>query len=320
MTIFDRGTYETDKWRADEIGGDLPRRAHHRPLRLLPDRRRRLDGPPDGPARAGLGADARGGRTHARCRGRRPAGRRRRLGVRDGLGRPARRWRTSRVAAYASATPTAATSPRGIRRSGPLGPALAPIEAVLDGEIVAFDGPRPDAALLERRKAPKDAGCGPARGRADAGAVPGLRPALAGGALARSSWSATPSAGSCWTGWRWPATTGRRRPTSPAAASSRSRPPAPRAWPAWSRSGWTSPYLPGRRSRLWRTIGHVRRRLEFSSGRPDRWVVSTARRTSSPCPGPRADRFPSSQGFSRRPRRKGCLDRCSHRALPTTPR
>jgi bifunctional non-homologous end joining protein LigD len=38
-----------------------------------------------------------------------------------------------------------------------LGPALAPIEAVLDGEIVAFDGQRPDAKLLERRKAPKDA-------------------------------------------------------------------------------------------------------------------------------------------------------------------
>ncbi|WP_433301347.1 DNA polymerase ligase N-terminal domain-containing protein [Actinoplanes sp. CA-030573] len=38
-----------------------------------------------------------------------------------------------------------------------LGPALAPIEAVLDGEIVAFDGQRPDARLLERRRAPKDA-------------------------------------------------------------------------------------------------------------------------------------------------------------------
>jgi bifunctional non-homologous end joining protein LigD len=38
-----------------------------------------------------------------------------------------------------------------------LGPALAPIEAVLDGELVAFDGQRPDAQLLERRRAPKDA-------------------------------------------------------------------------------------------------------------------------------------------------------------------
>jgi len=38
-----------------------------------------------------------------------------------------------------------------------LGPALAPIEAVLDGELVAFDGARPDAKLLDRRIAPKDA-------------------------------------------------------------------------------------------------------------------------------------------------------------------
>jgi len=38
-----------------------------------------------------------------------------------------------------------------------LGPALAPVEAVLDGEIVAFDGARPDAKLLDRRIAPKDA-------------------------------------------------------------------------------------------------------------------------------------------------------------------
>jgi bifunctional non-homologous end joining protein LigD len=39
-----------------------------------------------------------------------------------------------------------------------LGPALAPIEAVLDGELMAFDGPRPDAGLLARRTAPRDAG------------------------------------------------------------------------------------------------------------------------------------------------------------------
>ena len=38
-----------------------------------------------------------------------------------------------------------------------LGPALAPVEAVLDGELVAFDGARADAKLLERRIAPKDA-------------------------------------------------------------------------------------------------------------------------------------------------------------------
>ncbi|RZU52278.1 bifunctional non-homologous end joining protein LigD [Krasilnikovia cinnamomea] len=38
-----------------------------------------------------------------------------------------------------------------------LGAALAPTEVVLDGEIVAFDGSMPSAALLERRSAPRDA-------------------------------------------------------------------------------------------------------------------------------------------------------------------
>ena len=38
----------------------------------------------------------------------------------------------------------------------PLSEAPAPPEAVLDGEIVAFDGPRIAPELLERRKAPKD--------------------------------------------------------------------------------------------------------------------------------------------------------------------
>lgn len=38
----------------------------------------------------------------------------------------------------------------------PLGAALAPIEAVLDGEIVAFDGTRPSADLLDRRGRPRD--------------------------------------------------------------------------------------------------------------------------------------------------------------------
>ena len=37
-----------------------------------------------------------------------------------------------------------------------LGDAMAPIEAVLDGEIVAFDGATPSARLLERRVRPKD--------------------------------------------------------------------------------------------------------------------------------------------------------------------
>ena len=38
----------------------------------------------------------------------------------------------------------------------PMAEDLAPIEAVLDGEIVAFDGSVPSAALLERRRPPRD--------------------------------------------------------------------------------------------------------------------------------------------------------------------
>jgi bifunctional non-homologous end joining protein LigD len=42
----------------------------------------------------------------------------------------------------------------------PLGDAMAPIEAVLDGEIVVFDGTRVDPSLVARRTAPRDAGAG----------------------------------------------------------------------------------------------------------------------------------------------------------------
>jgi bifunctional non-homologous end joining protein LigD len=38
----------------------------------------------------------------------------------------------------------------------PLGEALAPIEAVLDGEIVAFDGTTPSPGRLDRRRQPRD--------------------------------------------------------------------------------------------------------------------------------------------------------------------
>jgi bifunctional non-homologous end joining protein LigD len=40
----------------------------------------------------------------------------------------------------------------------PLGDALAPIEAILDGEIVAFDGTRVSPEFLARRRQPRDAG------------------------------------------------------------------------------------------------------------------------------------------------------------------
>ena len=70
--------------------GHVPRRARARPVRPVPDARRRLDDPPDGPAgRPGPGADARAARADARAHRPAPA-RRRPLGVRDQVGRRAR--------------------------------------------------------------------------------------------------------------------------------------------------------------------------------------------------------------------------------------
>ena len=41
MTIWDRGTYEVQKWEPQEDRGHAPRRAADGPLRAVPDRRRR---------------------------------------------------------------------------------------------------------------------------------------------------------------------------------------------------------------------------------------------------------------------------------------
>jgi len=155
MSIFDHGTYETDKWRPDEIGvtfhGD---RTNGRYVFFQTDGKdwmvRRMDPPEPGweqmpeavepmlpTAGAGLPPD-----DHE-------------WGYEMG-------WGGRRILAYVSGGRVRLTDPDGTDVTSwypeirPLGPALAPIEAVLDGELVAFDGPRPDAALLERRKAPKD--------------------------------------------------------------------------------------------------------------------------------------------------------------------
>ena len=82
--IWDRGTYEAEKWEPRQGRRSLRRRAGERPLRALPHPRQGLDDPPHGPARAGRAA-ARGARADARLAGP-DAERRRRLGVRDQLG------------------------------------------------------------------------------------------------------------------------------------------------------------------------------------------------------------------------------------------
>jgi len=153
MTIFDSGTYETGKWRDDEIGvtfhGD---RTTGRYVFFQTGGNdwmvRRMDPPEPGwepmpelvapmlavPAK-GLPPereDADWGYEMA--------------------------WGGRRVVAYVSGGRVRLLNADGEDVTSwypevrPLGPALAPAEAVLDGEIVTL----PDPALLERRRAPKD--------------------------------------------------------------------------------------------------------------------------------------------------------------------
>ena len=156
MTVFDRGVYETGKWRGDEIGVTFHgERTNGRYVFFQTGGRdwmvRRMDPPEPGwesmpesvppmlpTAVAGLppGADDEWGYEMA--------------------------WGGRRVTAYVSGGRIRLLDADGAEVTSwypeirGLGPALAPIEAVLDGEIVAFDGPRPSAELLERRRPPKD--------------------------------------------------------------------------------------------------------------------------------------------------------------------
>nr|WP_296068726.1 DNA polymerase ligase N-terminal domain-containing protein [uncultured Actinoplanes sp.] len=155
MTIFDSGTYETDKWRDDEIGVTFHgERTNGRYIFFQTSGAdwmvRRMDPPEPGwepmpdnvppmlatPARDLPADDADWGYEID--------------------------WGGRRVTGYISGGRVRLTDAEGNDVTSwypeirPMGPALAPIEAVLDGEIVAFDGTRPDAGLLERRKAPKD--------------------------------------------------------------------------------------------------------------------------------------------------------------------
>ncbi|BBH66310.1 ATP-dependent DNA ligase [Actinoplanes sp. OR16] len=164
MTIHDRGTYEADKWRDDEIGVTFHgERTSGRYVFFQTGGRdwmvRRMD-----PAEPGWEPM--------------PEAVPPMLATRSG-GLPAddadwgyeMAWGGRRVSAYISGGRSRLIDGDGTDVTAwfpeirPLGPALAPVEAVLDGEIVAFDGNRPSAELLTRRKEPKDAAA--ARRQAD---------------------------------------------------------------------------------------------------------------------------------------------------------
>ena len=155
MTIFDRGTYETDKWRPDEIGVTFHgERTHGRYVFFQTGGNdwmvRRMDPPEPGwepmpetlpPMLATAGAG---------------------LPAEDGAWGYEMSWGGRRVGVYVSGGRVRLLDADGRDVTSwypevrPLGPALAPTEAVLDGEIVTFDGPRPAPALLERRREPRD--------------------------------------------------------------------------------------------------------------------------------------------------------------------
>ncbi|MEU4424321.1 DNA polymerase ligase N-terminal domain-containing protein [Actinoplanes sp. NPDC024001] len=155
MTIHDRGTYEADKWRDDEIGVTFHgERTNGRYVFFQTGGRdwmvRRMD-----PAEPGWEAmpEAVPPMTPTRTTG---------LPADDADWGYEMDWGGRRVTAYVSGGRVRLADADGDDVTSwypeirPLGPALAPIEAVLDGEIVAFDGSRPAPELLARRKAPKD--------------------------------------------------------------------------------------------------------------------------------------------------------------------
>ncbi|MEU4158152.1 DNA polymerase ligase N-terminal domain-containing protein [Actinoplanes sp. NPDC026670] len=252
MSIFDAGTYEADKWRDDEIGVTFRgERTNGRYVFFQTDGPdwmvRRMDPSEPGwepmpdavepmlaTSQAGLPPD-------------------------DADWGYEMAWGGRRVLAYISggrlrltdATGTDVT--RWFPEIRPIGPALAPVEAVLDGEIVAFAGARPDPGLLARREAPKDAAA--AKRAAERTPVQFLvydllwleghattelvryserRELLDGLALAGPHWQTPPF----FTGGGDFACETARAQGLPGIVAKR----------------LDSPYLPGRASRLWRTI------------------------------------------------------------------
>ncbi len=154
MKIFDTGTFETGKWRDDEIGvtfhGD---RTQGRYVFFQTGGNdwmvRRMDPPEPGweqmPEMVAPMLATRATGLPAEDE--------------DGEWGYEMAWGGRRVVTYVSGGRVRLLDPDGNDVTSwypevrPLGPALAPIEAVLDGEIVTL----PDGSLLERRRAPKDA-------------------------------------------------------------------------------------------------------------------------------------------------------------------
>ncbi|GAA2858727.1 ATP-dependent DNA ligase [Actinoplanes cyaneus] len=155
MTIFDRGTYETGKWRDDEISvtfhGDRTRGRYVFFRTGGADWMVRRMDPPE-PGWEPMPADLRP------MLATRAAG----LPTDDADWGYEMRWAGRRCLAYVSGGRVRLGGAGGEDLTSifpevrALGPALAPVEAVFDGELVAFDGARPDPDRLTRRATAKN--------------------------------------------------------------------------------------------------------------------------------------------------------------------
>jgi bifunctional non-homologous end joining protein LigD len=155
MTIFDQGTYETGKWRSDEISVIFHgERTKGRYVFFQTGGAdwmvRRMD-PPE-PGREPMPEDL---RPMLATRGSA-------LPADDADWGYEMRWAGQRCLSYVSGGRVRLAGPGGEELTSmfpevrALGPALAPVEAVFDGEIVAFDGARPDPGRLARRAGSKN--------------------------------------------------------------------------------------------------------------------------------------------------------------------
>jgi len=252
MKIHDRGTYETDKWRDDEISvtfhGD---RTAGRYVFFQTDGKdwmvRRMDPPEPGWEPMPESIEPMLATPAAR------------LPADDSAWGYEMAWAGRRTIAYVSGgrvrlvtdgTDVTAWYPE-IR---PLGDALAPTEVVLDGEIVAFDGTVVSGTLLERRSAPRDAAA--ARRAADRTPVQFLAydllwleghatEELVGYAERRELLEGLSIAGD---NWQTP-------PYFPGGGEFALEAAAAQGLAGVVAKRLDSPYLPGRRSRLWHSIG-----------------------------------------------------------------
>ena len=155
MTIHDHGTYETDKWRDDEIGVTFHgERTSGRYVFFQTGGRdwmvRRMD-----PAEPGWEALPESVEPMLATRAAA-------LPSDDDDWGYELSWGGRRTLAFVSGGRVRLQDAEGADVTSwypeirPLGDAMAPVEVVLDGEIVAFDGTTPSAELLARRKEPKD--------------------------------------------------------------------------------------------------------------------------------------------------------------------